>query len=283
MSLLVLRITESSTSPLITGNLGLVVANKPLTTLENLKNLFQRFFVGSPSLASATMVPNTTSVRCDVSPVAATGTYTLSSSSGTLHCVINGVDISDATGGTDTANAAALVVKINANATLSPLVLASNVAGVITVTAIGSAVGLSGNCITTTGSGTGNTCNQTRLTGGTDGTAQVTAAKASGTFTCATCSGAIVANINGQSVTVTSTGVDADDAVLMTTAILASEKVGIRGVVTATSALGVVTVTALAAGTPGNGVTTTASGTGFTAGQAKLSGGLEAVSTRFSY
>ncbi len=61
-----------------------------------------------------------------------------------------------------------------------------------------------------------------------------------------------------------------------------------RGVVTATSALGVVTVTALAAGTgdiakTGNGITTTATGTGFTADQTKLAGGLNAVSTRFVY
>ncbi len=145
-----------------------------------------------------------------------------------------------------------------------------------------------GNAVTTAAAGTGMTADQARLIGGTDGTAQVAAVKASGTFTFATSSGSCVAIINGQTVTVTATGTDADDAVLMATAILASEKVGIRGVVTATSALGVVTVTALRAGTgdtakTGNGITTTATGTNFTAAQAALTGGLNAVSTRFTY
>ncbi len=94
--------------------------------------------------------------------------------------------------------------------------------------------------------------------------------------------------INGQSISITATGTDATDSAAMATAILASEAVGVRGVVTATSALGVVTVTALRAGTgdvakTGNGITTTATGTNFTAAQAALSGGLNAVSTRFTY
>ncbi len=287
MGTLVLRITPSSTSPLVTGNLGVVVPNKGLTTLENLIVMLERFRAGAPSITNAG-VPNTNAVRCDVNPVAATGTYTISGGSGVLTATINGVGVTTASqSGTDTACATALAAAINAstNALVTGLVTATSALGVVTVTAL---AGKMGNAVTTAASGTGNTADQTRLTGGTDGTAQVTAVKASGTFTCATCSGDIVAIINGQSITVTSTGVDATDAAAMATAILASEAVGVRGVVTATSALGVVTVTALAAGTgniakTGNGITTTATGTNFTADQTKLAGGLEAVSTRFTY
>ncbi len=290
MGTLVLRITPSSTSPLVTGNLGVVVPNKPLTTLENIMVMFERFKAGAPSITNAG-VPNTTSVRCDVNPVAPTGTYTLSSSSGVLRATINGVNCDTASlSGTDTENAVLLAAAINAstNALVTGLVTASSALGVVTVTGIGSAISKTGNAITTAATGTGNTADQARLLGGTDGTAQVAAAKATGTFTVATGSGTLTAIINGKSIAITATGVDATDAAAMATAILASEAVGVRGVVTATSALGVVTVTALAAGTgntakTGNGITTTATGTNFTAGQTVLAGGLEAVSTRFTY
>lgn len=284
MGTLVLRVSPASTSPLVTGNLGVVVPNKALTTLENLMVMFQRFKAGAPSITNAG-VPNTVSVRCDVNPVAPTGTFTSSSGSGTQTALINGVSIAITWATSDTVSAALMAAAINAStdALVSGLVSATSALGVVTVTGIGSAISKTGNAITTTATGTGFTAGQARLTGGTDGTAQVTAVKASGTFTVATGSGTLTALINGQSIAVTATGVDADDAVLMATAILASEAVGVRGVVTATSALGVVTVTALASGTPGNGITTTATGTGFTAGQTKLSGGLEPVSTRFTY
>lgn len=287
MGTLTLRITPAGTIPLVTGNLGVVVPNKPEVTLENLQEFFASLKPGAASLTTGG-VPNTTAVRCDVNPVAATGTYTLSSSSGVLTATINGVAL--ATGslaGTDTENAVVLAALINAstNALVSGLVTATSALGVVTVTAL---PGKMGNAVTITAAGTGNTASGARLTGGTDGTTQVSAAKASGTFTFATGSGACVAIINGQSISVTATGTDATDAAAMATAILASEAVGVRGVVTATSALGVVTVTALRAGTGdgaklGNGVTTTATGTNFTAGQATLAGGLEAVSTRFTY
>jgi hypothetical protein len=289
MGTLVLRVTPASTSPLVTGNLGVVVANRSLTTLENLMTMFQRFKAGAPSITNPG-VANTTSVRCDVNPVAPTGTFTISSGSGTITAVINGVSIAITWATSDTNSAALLAAAINAstNALVLGLVSATSAAGVVTVTGIGSAASLAGNAITTTATGTGHTAQQARLTGGTDGTAQVTAVKASGTFTVSTGSGTLTAIINGQTVAITATGTDATDAAAMATAILASEKVGIRGVVTATSALGVVTVTAVQAGTgnvakTGNGITTTATGTGFTAGQAALTGGVEAVSTRFTY
>ncbi len=287
MGTLVLRYTPSSTSPLVTGNLGVVVANKPLTTAENLNRLFRGLLGGAPSLTSAG-VPNSTALRCDVNPVAATGTVTIGGTvANTVSVTINGVAISRTASGDETANAAAFAVLINAStdALITGLVTATSALGVITITAL---AGKMGNAVTTAAAGTGMTADQARLTGGTDGTAQVTAVKAAGTFTFATSSGDCVAIINGQSITVAASGVDATDAAAMATAILASTAVGVRGVVTATSALGVVTVTALRAGTgdtsrTGNGITTTATGTNFTAAQAALTGGLNAVSTRFTY
>ncbi len=286
---LTLRITPTSSTPVVGGATGLVVSNKALTTLSNLQAFFARLSAGTPGTSSAVNTGLPCAVRCDVNPVFATGTYTISSGSGVLTATINGVAVTTASqSGTDTACAVALAAAINAstNALVAGMVTATSALGVVTVTA--AVAGKLGNAITTTASGTGNTADQARLVSGTDGTAQATAVKASGTFTAATCSGDIVAIINGQSITVTSTGVDADDAAAMATAILASEKVGVRGVVTATSALGVVTVTALAAGTgdiakTGNGITTTATGTNFTAAQAALTGGVNAVSTRFTY
>lgn len=289
MGTLVLRVTPSSTSPLVTGNLGVVVPNKANTTLDNLMLMFQRFKAGAPSLTTGG-VPNTTSVRCDVNPVAPSGTFTISSGSGTITAIINGISIAVTWGTSDTATATALAAAINAstNALVSGLVSATSAAGVVTVTGIGSALSKAGNAITTSATGTGHTAQQARLTGGTDGTAQVTAVKASGTYTVSTASGTITATINGQAISVTATGTDATDAAALATAILASTAVGVRGVVTATSAAGVVTVTALQAGTgntahTGNQITTTATGTGLTADQAALTGGLEAVSTRFTY
>lgn len=288
-ALLTLRITTTGTIPLLGGNLGVVTSNRALTTLAQVEQFFAEMKAGAASITNAG-VPNGYAVRCDVNPVAASGTVTIASGNGTVSITINGVAFSRSWATSDTATAAAFVTQILAstNALVLGLVTASSALGVVTITATGSAVGVPGNFITTAAAGTGMTADQARLAGGTDGTAQVTAAKATGTFTFATASGSCVAIINGQTVTVTATGTDATDAAAMATAILASEKVGIRGVVTATSALGVVTVTALQAGAgdtakTGNGVTTTATGTNFTAGQAVLAGGLNGVSTRFTY
>ncbi len=299
MSSLVLRITPSSTIPLLAlggtspgqGKQGLITNNRPNTTLVSLANYLRGLLAGGSTSLTSALASTSTSIRCDVNPVAATGTITLSTSSGAIAAVINGVTITSTLSSGDTLNAAALAAAINAStdALVVGLVTATSAAAgadaIVTITAL---PGKMGNAVTTAATGTGATADQVRLTGGTDGTAQVTAAKASGTFTFATASGSCVAFINGQTVTITATGTDADDAVLMATAILASEKVGIRGVVTATSALGVVTVTALRAGTgdqanTGNGITTTATGTNFTAAQVALTGGLDTVKTWFQF
>lgn len=284
---LVLRITPTSSTPLVTGNLGVVVANRGMTTLNNIQAMFSRFAAGDPGQSSAQMSPLTTGVRCDVNPVAATGTFTSSSGSGTQTAIINGVSVAITWATSDTISAALMAAAISAstNALIAGLVTATSAAGVVTVSAL---PGKMGNSVTTTATGTGFSAGAARLTGGTDGTAQVTAVAASGTYTIATASGTITATINGQAISVTATGVDADDAVALAAAILTSEKVGVRGVVVATSAAGVVTVTASRTGTgdtagTGNGITTTATGTGITADQVALTGGLNALSTRFTY
>jgi len=281
MGTLTLRITPAGTIPLVVGNLGVVVPNKADVTLKNLGDYLESLFAGAMSRSSAG-VPLTTAIRCDVNPVSATGTWTTASGSGAQTCVINGVSIGITWATSDTVSAALMATAINAsvNALVTGLVTATSVAGVVTITAPS---GKMGNAITTTATGTGATAGAARLTGGTDGTAQVTAAKASGTFTTSSGSGAQVVVINGASITSTWATSDTVAAAALARLILASEAVGIRGVVTATSAAGVVTVTALRPGTTGNSVTTTASGTGMTAAQAKLTGGLEAVSTRFTY
>jgi phage tail sheath gpL-like len=101
--------------------------------------------------------------------VKASGTYTLSSSSGTLTATINGIAITASGAGTDAEDATALAAAINAssNALVAGIVTASAAGAVVTVTAV--QPGKIGNSITTTGSGTGVTCNQTRLASGAGG------------------------------------------------------------------------------------------------------------------
>ena len=213
MGTLVVRITPAGTIPLVTGNLGIVVPNKINATLANLQSYIATLHSGAPSLTSAG-VPNTTAIRFDVNPVAATGTWTTASGSGSQTLVINGVSIANTWATSDTVAAAAMAAAVNAstNALVTGLVTATSAAGVVTVTAL---AGKMGNAVTTTATGTGATAEQARLTGGTDGTAQVTAVKASGTFTVASGSGAQTAIINGQSIAVTWATSDTVTAALM--------------------------------------------------------------------
>lgn len=107
----------------------------------------------------------------DDTPVFASGTYTISGGSGVLTATINGVAIATASqAGTDTECAAALAAAINAStdALVAGLVTATSALGVVTVTAARG--GKAGNAVTTAASGTGNTANQARLAGGTNGT-----------------------------------------------------------------------------------------------------------------
>lgn len=139
-----------------------VVAGQAKLTLRNLSNLFLAMIgVGQPK----------GTIRLGYDAAQASGTVTLSSASGTVTAVVNGITSSVTAGGGDTASAAALVLKINAggdtpNALVSKQVTATSSGAVITITAI--QAGDSGNAITLTSSGA--TASGARLTGGTQTT-----------------------------------------------------------------------------------------------------------------
>lgn len=98
-------------------------------------------------------------------------------------------------------------------------------------------------------------------------------AQASGTVTISSGSGSITATINGVAVAVTWGTSDTATATALAAAINASTNALVAGIVTASSAAGVVTVKALHSGKVGNCITLAASGTGATASGARLTGG----------
>jgi phage tail sheath gpL-like len=85
-------------------------------------------------------------------------------------------------------------------------------------------------------------------------------------------------SINGVAVTVTWATSDTATATALAAAINASAN-ALVSLVTASSAAGVVTLTADHAGLPGNAYTLAASGTGVTASGARLTGGASTVYT----
>lgn len=113
----------------------------------------------------------------DENATAATGTITLASVANNDTVNIAGVTLTAKTsspganqwlvGVSDTADAAALVVLINAHATLSQYFLASSALGVVTLTAIGPALGVIGNgLIVSSSNGTRLAC--VAMSGGAD-------------------------------------------------------------------------------------------------------------------
>jgi hypothetical protein len=106
-------------------------------------------------------------------------------------------------------------------------------------------------------------------------------ATATGTYTVASASGTITATIGGTAVTATGTGNNTTDAATLAANINANNTV--NKLVSATSALGVITLTAVIEGKFGNAVTTTATGTGLTAGQATLTGGTGGAGNYLAY
>lgn len=119
-------------------------------------------------------------ISAQVAAVKASGTVTLASVAAADTVTINGVVLTAVSGapaanqfdisGTDTADAVSFVAAVAANATLAGMVLATNVAGVVTLEAkVG---GVIGNAITLASSnGTRLAVSAARLAGGTDGTA----------------------------------------------------------------------------------------------------------------
>lgn len=105
--------------------------------------------------------------------------------------------------------------------------------------------------------------------GGSNGTA------ASGTITMASSSGTVGAIINGVTVSVTWATSDTASSAALAAAINASANALVAPFVTATSALGVTTITAKNKGTQGNAITLAATGTNVTASGARLTGGVD--------
>lgn len=110
-------------------------------------------------------------------------------------------------------------------------------------------------------------------------TARVSQTAATGTLTLSTASGTVGGVINGVTITVTYATSDANTASLIAAAINASTNPLVQGLVSASAASGVVTITSLVAGTAGNMTTLAASGTGVTASGARLTGGLTTTYT----
>jgi phage tail sheath gpL-like len=105
-----------------------------------------------------------------------------------------------------------------------------------------------------------------------------TAVAATGTLTMASSSGAVGGIINGVTVTVTWATSDTASAAALAAAINTSVNALVNQHVTATSALGVVTLTSKQFGAAGNAITLAASGPNVTASGARLTGGSEASS-----
>jgi phage tail sheath gpL-like len=111
----------------------------------------------------------------------------------------------------------------------------------------------------------------------------VTPVAASGIGTISSGAGTITATINGVAIAITWATSDANSAALLAAAINASTDALVSGIVTATSLLGVVTISAVVKGKAGNAITLAASGTGTTAGGARLTSGSNGTSTTFTY
>lgn len=203
--------------------------------------------------------------------VVASGTVTYSSSSGAQTVVINGVTVYNATGASDSANASAAAAAINAstNVLVAAHVRATSSAGVCSIYA--KKPGLEGNIVTLAVTGTGATASAARLAGGTLASSE--GAQASGTLTVSSGSGAVGGVINGVTVTVSWAASDNNSASLIAAAINATSDALIRGVVVASAATNVVTITAVKGGLGGNAITLAASGTGVTASGARLASG----------
>lgn len=139
----------------------------PSRTKRTLLRRFVNFLFAA--LSGTKKVVNYSIFADGESATAASGTVTLSSSSGTVGATINGVSVTTAFDTSDTVTATALAAAINAstNALVQYLVTASSSAGVVTITA--TQKNRLGNAITLAATGTGATASGARLTGGAGG------------------------------------------------------------------------------------------------------------------
>lgn len=137
--------------------------------LQQAINFLQSLISGAKQASFVDIHQNATT-----DPVAASGTVTISSGSGTITATIGGVAISITWATTDANSAALLAAAINANtnALIAGLISASSAVGVVTVSA--KQKGALGNHVTLAASGTGATASGARLTGGTGGNVSAT-------------------------------------------------------------------------------------------------------------
>ncbi len=112
--------------------------------------------------------------------------------------------------------------------------------------------------------------------------AEASGVAATGTVTISSGNGTVSITINGVAFSKTWATDDTTTAAAFVTSINASATAKIAGYVTATSALGVVTITATQKSVLGNLTTTTAAGNGMTANQATLTGGVDPVFTTYT-
>lgn len=119
---------------------------------------------GTGATAGAARLASGTTAQ--TSGAQATGTITLSSGSGTITAIINGVSVAItwATSDTNSGDLLAAAINSSTNSLVRDSVYAANAAGVVTVTA--RAGGISGNAITLAATGTGSTASAARLTTG---------------------------------------------------------------------------------------------------------------------
>lgn len=233
--------------------------SSPREELRALANYIQAIECGAKNASVAISVG-------ERSGVTATGTITISSGSGVITATIAGYAVGVTWATSDTNSATLLKNAINADKNISHFVVATSSSGVVTLTAV--PTDAAGDQITLAVTGTNVTKSAATLTGSI-------AVAATGTLTMASSSGTVGGTIGGTAVTVTWGTSDTLSAAALATAINANATVSKW--VSATSALGVVTLTAVEKSALGNNVTLVASGSNVSASGAKLTGGVSAV------
>jgi phage tail sheath gpL-like len=155
-------VTITTTEDIGTPKLG--SGKEPIEGLRTLGNFFDGMACGTKF--------GTVDVQTNGgTAVAASGTVTISSGSGAIAAVINGVSISVtwATSDNNTASLLKTAINASANALVAGIVAATSATNVVTITA--ATKGTTGNCITLSATGTGATASGARLTGGANASA----------------------------------------------------------------------------------------------------------------
>ncbi len=274
----------------------------PHETVQRFQEFLDECLAGARPRSSVSVLPN---------GAQGTATITLASCPAGQVIEVNGVNFTAiATAGTvahntfdqsgdDTADAVALAAAINActDLRISGVVTATSALGVVTLTVsrpgyLGNALrvrnrGILASAVVTAAAVQAAdtiTINGTALT--------ATQSHATGTLTLATCAVGATATINGVLFTAVASGqdglttfsqggTDTEDAVTLVTAINANPS--LSGVVTATSAAGVVTVRAVDAGTGGNAITLVVTGSGLSRSAATLANGAAIANNQFCF